>query len=236
MIYKELAQTSKTLICRPHEPMTPSTPRQIQGSCLCKWIKFTITIPSDSDISSRYAAHFTSTGKLRATNCHCTTCRSSIGALFGTWAHVPADLLTITDLAMNTGTYRSSEHVTRKFCRVCGTSLFSPEDGWEKEGEDKEDMGSMYNREWRGKEGKMVDVSVGAMDGVDAKKWVEVVEHIYLEDMVDGGHWNPEQRLPMYCSRSRQGTDDRYMKGSDSVELTHSKDVKMSIKTDNQSL
>src|SRR5271154_6776875 len=100
----------------------------IQGCCLCKWIKFAIQIPSDP---SAYPAHFTSTGKLRATNCHCTTCRHSTGALFGTWAHVPADLLKVSDLAMNLGTFRSSEFATRKFCRVCGTSVFSPEDGWE---------------------------------------------------------------------------------------------------------
>lgn len=84
-------------------------------------------------------------------------------------------------------------------------------------------MGSMYNREWKGKEGKTVDVSVGAMDDVDAKKWVEVVEHIYLEDTVDGGHWDPERRLPMYCPRSNKRTDDRYMKGPDSTELTDPK-------------
>ena len=91
--------------------------------------------------------------------------------------------------------------------------------------EDKEDLAGMYNREWRGKEGKTVDVSVGAMDAVDAKKWVEVVEHIYLEDTVDGGHWNPEQRLPMYCSQFHDEADDRYMKGPDSAELIDPKDV-----------
>ena len=128
---------------------------------------------------------------------------------------------------MNTGTYRSSKYATRKFCRVCGTSLISPEDGWEQEVEDKEDLAGLYNREWRGKDGKTVDVSVGAMDAVDAKKWVEVVEHIYLEDTVDGGHWNPEQRLPMYCSHFHEQADDRYMKGPDSAELIDPKDVKM---------
>ena len=77
--------------------------------------------------------------------------------------------------------------------------MFSTEDGWEIEAEDKDDLASMYNREWKGKEGKTVDVSVAAMDAADAKKWVEVVEHIYLEDTVDRGQWNPEQRLRMYC-------------------------------------
>jgi hypothetical protein len=148
-----------------------------------------------------HPAHFTSSGKLRATNCHCNTCRQSVGALFGTWAHVPAELLTISDLAMNTGTYWSSEHVTRKFCRVFGTSLFSPEDGWEVDVEHKEvRITNMYNRELHGKKGKTVKVSVAAMEVKDAKEWVEIVEHMFLDDTVDGGHWFPWKALPMYLS------------------------------------
>ena len=106
---------------------------------------------------------------------------------------------------MNMGTFRSSQFATRKFCRVCGTSLFSPEDGLEVDLEDKDDLASMYNREWKGKKGKTIDVSVGAMDAADAFKWIEVVEHIYLEDTADGGHWNSEQCLPMYfpCTFNR---------------------------------
>jgi hypothetical protein len=147
-----------------------------------------------------HPAHFTSSGKLRATNCHCNTCRQSVGALFGTWAHVPAELLTISDLAMNIGRYRSSEHVTRKFCRVCGTSLFSPEDGWEVDIEDKEVSITMYNGELHGKKGKTVKVSVAAMGVKDAKEWVEIVEHMFLDDTVDGGRWSPGKVLPMYLS------------------------------------
>ena len=102
---------------------------------------------------------------------------------------------------MNTGTYRSSEHVTRKFCRVCGTSLFSSEDGWEVDVEDKEvSITNMYNRELHGKKGKTVDISVAAMEVKDAKEWVEIVEHVFLDDTVDGGHWLAGKVLPMYLN------------------------------------
>jgi hypothetical protein len=171
----------------------------IRGSCLCNWIKFTIRVPTEEEINS-HPLNFTSAGKLRATNCHCNTCRQSVGALFGTWVHVPAELVTISDLAMNMGTYRSSEGATRKFCRVCGTSLFSPDDGWELEPENKEvNPTNMYNREWKGNPGKTIDISVGAMEHLEAKKWVEVVEHIYMEDTLDGGHWiSLGKDLPVY--------------------------------------
>jgi hypothetical protein len=100
---------------------------------------------------------------------------------------------------MNMGTYRSSPEVTRKFCRVCGTSLFSPDDGWEVVPENLEvSMTNMYHREYRGIPGRTVDVSVGAMDSEDAKKWVEVVEHIFLDDTVEGGHVVSAKKLPMY--------------------------------------
>ena len=83
---------------------------------------------------------------------------------------------------MNLGTYRSSQNLTRKFCRVCGTSLFCAEDGWEVVPEDKRVSNLLYNREINGKEGRVVDVAVGAIDDVDVKKYVEIVEHIFMDD------------------------------------------------------
>jgi hypothetical protein len=170
---------------------------EIHGSCLCKKITFSIVVP-ETTVPAKYPLHFTSSGKLRATNCHCTTCRRSVGALVGTWAHVPANFFTVSDLAMCTGTYRTSEQVTRKFCRVCGTSLFSPEDGWNIIPENTEVSNLLYNREIHGKVGKTVDVSVAAMDIIAAKRFVEVVEHIFLEDTIDGGQWASEKSLPRY--------------------------------------
>ena len=89
---------------------------------------------------------------------------------------------------MNMGSFRSSPNVTRKFCRVCGTSLFFAEDGWEIIPEDKTvRMTNMYHREFRGKSGKKVDVSVWSMDVAEVKKWVEIGEDKF-DDMTEGGH------------------------------------------------
>jgi hypothetical protein len=56
----------------------------------------------------------------------------------------------------------------------------------------------LYNREIYGKEGKSVDVSVAAMDVVAAKRFVEVVEHIYLEDTIDVEELSGGNALPRY--------------------------------------
>jgi hypothetical protein len=77
--------------------------------------------------------------------------------------------------------------------------LFSPEDGWEVVPEDQEvSMTNMYHREYRGKAGKTVDVSLGAMDSGEAKKWVEVVDHVFLDDTVEESHLVSVKKLPMY--------------------------------------
>lgn len=210
----------------PMSSTTAPSSRQIHGSCLCKWIKFTITIPPTADINS-HPTHFTSSGKLRATNCHCNTCRRSIGALFGTWAHVPSEFLTISDLAMNTGTYRSSENATRQFCRVCGTSLFSSEDIWRVEPENKEvSVSNMYNRETQGKQRTTVDVSVAAMDTHEVKEWVQILEHAFVEDAMDGGYSITNKSLPMY-SFSFSKLILRYSKEPGSEQWSEQKDSKL---------
>ena len=65
-------------------------------------------------------------------------------------------------------------------------------------------MTNVYNREFHGMVGKTVEVSVASISDKDAKQWVEVVEHIFLEETVEGGHWVPGRPLPMYPSIRRQ--------------------------------
>jgi len=73
---------------------------------------------------------------------------------------------------------------------------------------------NMYNREFIGKEGMTVDVSVGAMDLVKANDLIEVVEHTYLDDTVDGRHAFPEPNLPK-CDILRRA-NSRYSQGPNS--------------------
>lgn len=134
-----------------------------------------------------------------------------MGSLLATWVHIPAELFTLSDLAMNLGTYRSDKNATRKFCRVCGTSLFCAEDGWAIIPEDKSVSNLLYNREIMGKEGRTIDVAIGAIDDADVKKYVHIVEHTFMDDAV---YPNEPKSLPRYCNRYR--ADGRYTKDANS--------------------
>ena len=79
--------------------------------------------------------------------------------------------------------------MTRKFCRVCGTSLFIAEDGWEVVPEDRSVSNIKYNREIQGKQGKIVRVAVATIDVEDFTEWVADFRstHYFLDDSFDGG-------------------------------------------------
>jgi hypothetical protein len=73
------------------------------GGCACGAIRYTIGATSDVG------------------DCHCRTCRRSVGAAYVTWATVAPEALVIR------GTPRwwaSSPRAERGFCPDCGTSLF----------------------------------------------------------------------------------------------------------------
>jgi hypothetical protein len=57
-------------------------------------------------------------------HCHCSLCRRSHGAGFVTWFGVPRAGLRIIEGESDLVHFRSSEHATRSFCGVCGSSLF----------------------------------------------------------------------------------------------------------------
>jgi hypothetical protein len=78
----------------------------IQGSCLCKRVRFQIT------------------GKLgRSSHCHCSMCRKAHGAAFGTYAAVRVENLKMVSGEELILRYRSSPGVERTFCARCGSTL-----------------------------------------------------------------------------------------------------------------
>ncbi len=77
------------------------------GSCLCGAIRFSVRFPS------LFCAH-----------CHCSICRRSHGAAFGTWFGVPRDQFSVEAGQADVGRFRSSEHGTRFFCIRCGSPVF----------------------------------------------------------------------------------------------------------------
>ncbi|WP_445206069.1 GFA family protein [Vibrio sp. 10N] len=59
----------------------------------------------------------------RASHCHCKMCQKLHGSAFATYVTVPKnDLRYISELT-EISEYSSSAHVTRKFCRTCGSNI-----------------------------------------------------------------------------------------------------------------
>jgi hypothetical protein len=84
----------------------------LRGSCLCGAVRYEVTGPV-------HDVH----------HCHCSICRKSHGAGFGTFAR-----LTTADLRVVSGqdqlrAYRSSPQLERTFCAVCGGRLTVRFDG-----------------------------------------------------------------------------------------------------------
>lgn len=78
----------------------------VTGSCLCGAVRFAVELPT------LFCAH-----------CHCTMCRHSHGAGYVTWIGVEREQFRIAAGEDKLVRYPSSDHGTRSFCGVCGSSL-----------------------------------------------------------------------------------------------------------------
>ncbi len=78
-----------------------------RGSCFCGAIRFEVRPPT------AFCAH-----------CHCTMCQRSNAAGYVTWIGVDKAQFQMTAGSDELTTYASSEHGTRSFCRICGSSIF----------------------------------------------------------------------------------------------------------------
>ena len=76
----------------------------IKGSCLCGTVHWEIEPPLE-----------------RLTHCHCSMCRKTHGAAFGTYATVPRERFALTAGADALRRYGSSPALERSFCSVCGS-------------------------------------------------------------------------------------------------------------------
>lgn len=85
-----------------------------RGSCLCGGVRYEVSAPVEM-----------------VSHCHCSMCRKAHGAAFGTYAGVRSEAHVVTAGAELMREYRSSGHVTRVFCSVCGSPLL-----WRSEGMD----------------------------------------------------------------------------------------------------
>ena len=81
--------------------------RTIPGACFCRAVRFEIEPPA------LFCAH-----------CHCSMCRRNHGAGYVTWIGVPYARFRLVAGEEQLVRRRSSDHGTRSFCGVCGSSLF----------------------------------------------------------------------------------------------------------------
>lgn len=87
--------------------MRASRGRTVEGACLCGALRFAVELPT-----------------LFCGHCHCSMCRRAHGAGYVTWLGVPYERFAIVAGRDRLVRYRSSEHGTRSFCGVCGSTLF----------------------------------------------------------------------------------------------------------------
>src|SRR5689334_19573533 len=101
----------------------------MRGSCLCGIVRYEIDGPIKE-----------------MSHCHCSMCRKSHGAAFGTYAQIEAKDLRFTHGADKLKRFRSSEQVERGFCSECGSRLLFlfaglPDRAWVAAGTFDEDPG-----------------------------------------------------------------------------------------------
>ena len=79
---------------------------RVEGSCFCGAVRFSVRLPT-----------------LFCGHCHCSMCQRSHGAGYVTWFSVPRERFSVDAGNEALARFRSSDHGTRSFCRVCGSSL-----------------------------------------------------------------------------------------------------------------
>jgi len=78
----------------------------ITGSCQCRAVRYAVSAP----------AH-------EVDHCHCSVCRKSHGAMFGTYATADRAAFRFTEGEDNLSDFEVTPGVTRRFCRTCGCHL-----------------------------------------------------------------------------------------------------------------
>ena len=127
----------------------------IQGKCLCEEIRY--------EISGELGPVF---------NCHCSKCRRWHGSAFRTRASIKKSQFKLLSGESQLAEYKSSDNVTKHFCRQCGSPLHSSY-------ENKPDI---------------LGIPLGALDGVAA----EIEAHIFVDSKASW--YSINDSLPQYAA------------------------------------
>ncbi|KAI3324394.1 Mss4-like protein [Xylariaceae sp. AK1471] len=150
---------------------------ELTAQCLCQAHHFTSSVPRSSL-------------PLKATYCHCTSCRHVTGALYSNNVPWHGDSETIR--ASSLQRYVFSERLTILFCGTCSSTMFFEKRAAE-EGE--------------GTDGISYGVLTGVLANVNIPNLVKIMDHIFVGDTLDGG------ATPWLCHVNSDGTRPRLWKG-----------------------
>lgn len=81
---------------------------EITGSCLCGTVRYTVKGPFKA-----------------AANCHCNTCKKSVGSAFQSLAFAEEDNFALVAGRDQLAAYRVSDRAVKHFCRTCGTPIYN---------------------------------------------------------------------------------------------------------------
>ena len=117
--------------------------------CHCKLTSFSLSLPASSF-------------PLKASLCHCHTCRHNTGQLFATWAVIP---LPLPEEILKSGNLLKHRVSTceRWFCKRCGASVLNVDNPGE-EGEWEVATGALHFEDPKGLEGKLDRVQLWVED------------------------------------------------------------------------
>ena len=128
------------------------------GSCLCGAVRYEVEGPATE-----------------VTHCHCAMCRKQHGAAFATYGGYEKEQLRLTQGEADIQVYRSGETTERRFCRICGSSLF-----------------------WLDNTGRRIWVALGTLDGdpgrpIDSHIFVgeKAPWHTITDDVPQAEGWAP---------------------------------------------
>ena len=130
---------------------------RITGSCQCRAVRYAVTAPADE-----------------MDHCHCSICRKSFAAMFGTFATVSRDAFHIEAGEDNLTDYEEAPGVTKRFCRTCGAAIMLVPD-------------RMHDKLW---------YSPATLDGDDPGHPRETEKHIFVASQQPW--WRIRDDLPKF--------------------------------------
>lgn len=122
---------------------------------------------------------------LEASYCHCNSCRHVTGAMYSCDAPWPGPQETILNSTL--ARYNFTQNVTVRFCATCSSPMF-------------------FHEHYEGRP-ESLGVFIGVLTNHPVDKFVKVVDHIFVEDTIDGG------ATPWLMDINPDGTPPKLWKG-----------------------